>query len=60
MFEVLQDVRLNKHLFYEIFLLLMDHMIPELKAVKNEEKERANTASPLILSSSELSGEIRK
>jgi len=60
MFEVLQDVRLNKHLFYEVFLSLMDYIIPEIKAGKNEELGRAGSVSPLIVSSSELSMEKSK
>lgn len=60
MFEVLQNVRLNKHLFYELFLLLMDRMIPELEEVKNEEMERTGSVSPLIVTSVEQSGESKK
>lgn len=60
MFEVLQDTRLNKHLFYELFLLLIDHMVPELKAVKTEEMQASGHASPLIVSSAEWSGDSKK
>ncbi|ESO93906.1 hypothetical protein LOTGIDRAFT_228630 [Lottia gigantea] len=36
MFEVMQDIRLNKHIFYCLLQVFLNELIPELESVKDE------------------------
>ncbi|XP_060599757.1 sorting nexin-25-like [Ruditapes philippinarum] len=52
MFEVLQDTRLNKQLFYGMLLLLIQHVVPELGAMLSQvEDMEDSTDVPVIIGS---------
>ncbi|KAL4230572.1 sorting nexin 25 [Mactra antiquata] len=52
MFEILQDVRLNKQLFYVLLTLLLRHLIPEIdEMLKEQTTDDEDSDAPLIISS---------
>ncbi|XP_052796615.1 sorting nexin-25-like [Mya arenaria] len=51
MFEVMQDVRLNKHILYELLLLLLKQVIPELAAKSSDADKPYESDSPMVVSS---------
>ncbi|XP_053400334.1 sorting nexin-25-like isoform X2 [Mercenaria mercenaria] len=59
MFEVLQDTRLNKQLFYALLLLLLQHLIPELGAMLTQDDAVEDSSDVPVVISGEQQTDVK-